>query len=151
MKSVRVLSTFSVLLIAASLLTACTTPRMTVMFTGDDCIYEGPASIPYGKFNVKWIVNDQTHNKTVLLIITLAEGKTIDDLKAYKGGEQPPWVEVLWNYDENAFGSELEDVRLYRHVYDLKTLDSYQSQPLYMVCGNEEGRTNSFGPIEVTK
>jgi hypothetical protein len=146
-----VLSLFSVLLIAVSLLTACTTPSMTVKFTENNCTYDGPTSIPFGKFRANWLVNDQKHNKTVLLIINLAEGKTIDDLKAYNGGEQPQWVKVLWNYDENAFGSELEKVRRYHHDYDLKALDSYQGQPLYMVCGNEEGPTNPLGPIEVTK
>ena len=81
MKPVRILSIASVLLIATSLLAACTTPSMTVKFTENSCTYEGPSSIPYGKFTVNWLVNDQKHNKTGLVIFTLAEGKTIDDLK----------------------------------------------------------------------
>ena len=143
---------FTFLLLAVILLTACTTPSMTVKFTENGCTYDGPTSIPYGKFTVKWSVNDQKHNKTGLVIITLAEGKTIDDLKnSGPGDEAPQWVNILWVNDENAFGSELEKVRSYCHEYDLKTLDSYQGQPLYMVCGNEEHMTNPLGPIEVTK
>lgn len=137
----------SLLVLAFSLLTTCTSRTMTVKFTKSGCTYTGPTSIPYGKFNVNWSVNDQKHNKTVLLIITLAEGKTIDDLKALHSGEAPQWVTVLWKDEENAFGPDLNRVRTYHHVHDLKTLDGYQGQPLYLVCGNEEGGTNPLGVL----
>jgi hypothetical protein len=145
------LITLLLLALAFSFLTACTSRTMTVKFSEDGCTYAGPTSIPNGKFNVNWSVNDRKHNKTVLLIITLAEGKTIDDLKADHSGEAPPWVTVLWNDEEDAFGSVLDKVRGYQFVHDLKTLDGYQGEPLYLVCGNEEVPTNPLGPIEVTK
>lgn len=151
-KTVTILAIISFLLSAILLLAACGSPSMTVTFTENGCSYNGPPTIPYGKFTVNWSVNDQKHNKTVLLIVTLAEGKTIDDLKALHSGEAPQWVNILWNDEENAFGSELEKVRSYHHEHDLTTLDNYQGQPLYLVCGNEEGTTNTpQGPIEVKK
>jgi hypothetical protein len=152
MKPVRILAIISSLLSTVLLLVACGSPKMTVKFTEDGCTYNGPSSIPYGKFTVNWSVNDKKHNKTVLLIITLAEDKTIDDLKAMHSGEAPQWVNILWNDEENDFGTDLERVRSYQHEHDLKTIASYQGQPLYLVCGNEEGTTNTpQGPIEVNK
>jgi hypothetical protein len=151
MKTTRILAIISVLLFGVLLLAACSSPGMTVKFTENGCTYDGPSSITSGKFTVNWSVNDQKHNKTVLLIINLAEGKTIDDLKSSHSAEAPQWVTILWNDEENAFGSELEKVRNYTHEHDLTTLDNYQGQPLYLVCGNEEGVTNPLGPIQVTK
>jgi hypothetical protein len=151
MKYIRALASLSVLLVALSPLAACGSQKMTVKFTVNGCTFSGPSSIPYGKFTVNWNVFDQKHNKTVLLIITLADGKTIDDLKAGNNRETLPWVTILWNTDENAFGPDLNKVRSYQHEYDLKTIAGYQGQPLYFVCGNEEGPTNPLGPIEVTK
>jgi hypothetical protein len=147
----RLIMLAALLLMAGSLLAACMTARMTVKFTENGCTYDGPASIPFGKFKVYWTVNDQKHNKTGLVIITLAEGKTIDDLKATHSAEAPQWVNILWIDEENAFGSELEKVRSYSHEHDLQIQVNYHGEPLYMVCGNEQGMTGSLGPIEVTK
>lgn len=85
------------------------------------------------------------------MIITLAEGKTIDNLKADHSAEAPPWVNILWIDEENAFGSELEIVRSYSHEHDLQTQVNYHGEPLYMVCGNEQGMIAPLGPIDVTK
>jgi hypothetical protein len=142
---------FFVTVVAVALLPACTTPSMTITFTDKACTYSGTASIPLGKFTVNWVVNDQIHNKTGLLIMTLAEGKTLADLQTTRTAEAPPWVTILWTDDENAFGSDLEKIRNYSHVHDLRTLANYHGEPLYMVCGNEIGMTNPLGPIEVTK
>jgi len=155
MKKIKILSTpimlAALLLMAVLLLAACTSPRMTVKFTENGCTYDGPASIPFGKFKVNWIVNDQKHNKTGLVIITLAEGKTIEDLKADRSAEAPQWVNILWIDEENAFGSELEKVRRYSHEHDLLTQVNYHGEPLYMICGNEQGMIAPLGPIDVTK
>jgi hypothetical protein len=151
MKLTRILVIISGMLMAVLLMAACTSKSMTVKFTENGCTYDGPSSISYGKFTVNWSVNDQKHNKTVLLIVTLADGKTIDDLKALHSAEAPQWVTVLWNDEKDAFGSELEKVRQYQFEHALNTLDSYQIQPLYLICGNEEGGTNPLGPIQVTK
>lgn len=126
-------------------------PILTVKFTEKDCRYDGPKSIPYGKFTVRWIADDSQHNKTVLAIVTLARGKTLDDLQACPCTEKPDWINALWLHDENAFGAELEKTRTYTHEYDLRDQAIYHGEPLYMFCGNEEGKTVSLGPIEVTK
>lgn len=142
----------SILVIAliAIVLASCRpASKMTVKFTETGCTYDGPASIPFGKFTVQWIVSDRIHNKTGLVILTLAEGKTIDDLRAYGGAEAPPWAQVLWTDDENAF--VLDRVRSYNHEHDLRSQANYQGGPLYMVCGNEKGMTAALGPIQVIK
>ena len=150
MKKIKILLPL-IALAFGTLLAACTSPRLTVKFTENGCTYDGPASIPFGKFKVNWIVNDQKHNKTGLVIITLAQGKTIADLKADHGVVPPKWVNILWIDQENAFGSELEKVRHYSHEHDLQTQVNYHGEPLYMVCGNEQDMTDPLGPIEVTK
>lgn len=124
---------------------------MTIRFSEDSCTYNSPISIPYDKFRVNWIVNDQKHSKTSLSIVTLAESKTMGDLGPLLKGEMPSWVEILWVNDTSVFGSELEKVRRYNFEYDLKTLDSYQGQPLYMICANEESATKALGPIGVKR
>jgi hypothetical protein len=128
-------------------------PTLTVKFTEKDCTYEGPQSIPYGKFTVNWIVDDPKHNKTALVFLTLARGKTIDDLRACACTEvdATDWLQGLWLAQENAFGAELKKTRTYTYEYDLRDQASYHGEPLYMFCGNEEGKTSSLGPIEVTK
>jgi len=155
MKKINILFPLTMLVVilfmAVSLLAACTSSRMIVKFTENGCTYDGPASIPFGKFKVNWIVNDQKHNKTGLVIITLAEGKTIADLKADHGVVPPQWVNILWIDQENAFGSELENVRSYSYEHDLQTQVNYHGEPLYMVCGNEQGMTDPLGPIEILK
>ncbi len=151
MKTLKALAMLIILLAAGSLLTACSSQKMTVKFSESGCTYSGPASIPYGKFTVNWSVNDPKHNKTVLLTVTLANGKTIDDMKASHSGETPAWVTILWNDEQDAFGPDLNRVRSYQYEHDLNTAEGYQGQALYFVCGNEEGPTNPVGPIEVTK
>ena len=150
MKKIKILLPL-IALAFGTLLAACTSPRLTVKFTENGCTYDGPASIPFGKFKVNWIVNDQKHNKTRLVIITLAEGKTSADLKADHGVVPPQWVNILWIDQENVFGSELEKVRHYSHEHDLQTQVNYHGEPLYMVCGNEQDMTDPLGPIEVTE
>ena len=136
-------------MIAMGLASCQPAPKMTIKFTESGCTYEGPSSIPFGKFTMNWIVSDQKHNKTGLVILTLAEGKTIDDLRAYRGGEAPPWAHTLWTDDENAFA--LDTVRNYSHEHDLRSQANYQGGPLYMVCGNEKGMTAALGPIQVIR
>lgn len=131
--------------------TASAGPILIVKFTEKDCSYDGPQSIPYGKFTVNWIVDDSKHNKTVLAIVTLAPGKALADLQACVCTEKPDWINALWLDDENAFGPELEKARSYIHEYDLPGQAAYHGEPLYMFCGNEEGKTVSLGPIAVTK
>jgi|GEM_PF-2586028 len=127
------------------------TVTLTVKFTEKDCTYDGPRSIPYGKFTVKWIVDDAKHNKTALVLLTLASGKTLADLQACPCSEKSDWINGLWLDEENAFGAELKTARSYVHEYDLTGQANYHGEPLYMFCGNEEGKTSSLGPIEVTK
>ena len=124
-------------------------PKMTVKFTETSCAYDGPSAIPFGKFTVDWVVSDRKHNKTGLVILTLADGKTIDDLRAYRGSEAPAWAHVLWTDEENAF--VLDAARSYSHEHDLRSQANYQGDPLYMVCGNEQGMTAALGPIQVGK
>jgi hypothetical protein len=140
-----------VLLMAVSLLAACTPVSMTVKFTENGCTYDGPESITYGKFTVNWIVEDRKHSKAALAIVTLASGKTIGDLQACPCTEKPDWINALWLNDENAFGPELEKARSYVHEYDLRSNASYHGGSLYMFCGNEEGKTVALGPVEVRK
>jgi hypothetical protein len=136
-------------MIAMGLASCQPTPKMTVKFTEMDCTYDGPSSIPFGKFIVNWIVNDQKHNKTGLIILTLADGKTIDDLRAVLGSEAISWAHRLWTDEENAF--VLDNVRSYSHEHDLRAQADYQGGPLYMVCGNEERATGVLGPIQVIR
>lgn len=144
--------TISFLLFVISVLTDCNrTPTMTIKFTENSCTYNRPGSVPYGKFSLNWVVNDQKHNKTGLVILTLDADKTTDDLRAYHGAEAPSWAHVLRTDEENAFGPDLEKVRNYSHKHDFHTQASYHGEPLYLVCGNEEHMTNPLGPIEVTK
>ena len=81
------------------------------------------------------MVSDQKHNKTGLVILTLAKGKGVNELRAYRGSEVPSWGHILWTDEENAF--VLDIVRSHVYEHDLRTQTDYQGGPLYVVCSNE--------------
>jgi hypothetical protein len=70
---------------------ACTPPNPTLTFhdAGDQCTYSGPNPIPYGEFTVDLVAEQLPEGKNVgYAIITLKEGKTIDDLNAYQSPDR---------------------------------------------------------------
>jgi hypothetical protein len=77
---------------------ACTPPNPTLTFhdAGDQCTYSGPNPIPYGEFTVDLVAEQLPEGKNVgYAIITLKEGKTIDDLNAYQSPDPPSWVKHI--------------------------------------------------------
>lgn len=153
MKPVIILSSLLAWL-AAAWMAACgpaAPSGMTVKYTETACTYEGPSSIPYGKFSVTMQVDDRVHNKAALGIFTLKPGKTLADVQASPFSTEPDWINGFWVDEANAFGAELQQTRRYVHEHDLATQANYNGEPLYMICGNEKGKQGAIGPIAVTK
>ena len=89
------------LVLVLPLLVACgsskpnsvTTP--TISIDGDKCTYTGPQSIPTGKVTIDWVVNNKDHDKYGLVIVTLNEGKTFEDIDKWPSSDPPPWITIV--------------------------------------------------------
>jgi hypothetical protein len=116
---------------------AVTETMATVTFVGGKCNYDGPKQIPFGVLAIKWV----TDSSGALLVVTLDQGKTIQDLNAWASTEQPPWATV-----GNVFGTPSGGS-------DTVKTPVVSKGPIYLVCfgGSRESPTwgGAVGPIEV--
>jgi len=71
------------------------TTNMTVTYDGNECTYDGPQSVPAGKISVDWVVKNKDHDKFGLVIATLNEGKTFEDLDQWPSTDPPPWLTIV--------------------------------------------------------
>ena len=109
---------------------------------GEKCSMKGVSSHGKGLINYDLIVNDQSHQTYALVILTLDEGKTLDDLKAYTSTTAAPsWTNPV-QYDYETPGS-------YSH-HKINVSEG----PLYFVCfyGDKQIPViiGHFGPLEIT-
>jgi hypothetical protein len=91
-------------------------------------------------------MDEQTPTESGYALITLKEGKTIEDLKAWPSADQPPWVNLIHGVHEYTNG-----IHTYTYDYGNVTTD----QILYLACFRAEPDTGviakigAFGPIYV--
>lgn len=114
---------------------------ITVTFEGDQCVYHGPERVPAGQISLTLDVRDQSaHEKYWVIAYTLDEGKTIEDLRAWKSvGHSPLWVGFHGMLDEQPAGTMQET-----------TIIVFEG-PLFLACITEPPGyiTDVLGPIEI--
>jgi hypothetical protein len=127
------------------------TPRFALTINEKECTYEGPTTMQEGDFTIDLIINEQNLTETGYSLFTLEAGKTIEDVRAWKSVDQPPWVITIANVHEMAGGT---------HTYSYNTAKftqnaRYTGGPYYLVCFRTDPDTRItaalgvFGPIEV--
>jgi hypothetical protein len=124
---------------AAPMRAAVSDIGITVTFQGEKCHYDGPERVPAGRFRLTLDVRDQAaYDGYAVVVVTLDEGKTREDLLAWPSANPPPWTHghgaVLVPRGELGW----QEVWLY-------------TAPLFLVCftGDPARKTDLLGPIEV--
>lgn len=118
-------------------------PAMTVVFDGDVCSYEGPTAIPAGTVDVNCRITGQPRDGYALVVATLDEGKTFEDLDAWPSIDQPPWLTLL-AFQETQEGAP-DDLPPF-------SFSAGETQgPIFVVCFSREpgAKVGTLGPIEV--
>jgi hypothetical protein len=126
-----------------------TPPILTLTINEMECSFDGPLTIPYGEFMIKLVIIEQRPMDSGYALARLVDGKTVEDLKAWSSGQQPPWFILIDGVHENAGGN-------HTYSYDLRQIPTYTGDPLVLMCtritdmGNM-AKLGVFGPIEVRK
>ena len=147
--------TIRIVLILTVLLAACGAPKpsptptptptpaptpadATITFSGDTCTYAGPASISAGKMVIDWVVEEPDHDKYALVILTLQEGKTFEEIDQWPSADPPPWVNIV------GFGEAAPNSRS-------RVTAQFTSGPLYFVCfySPPDTKFETLGPVAV--
>ena len=141
---------FCVLLIL-TILIGCTAKNPTLSLTfndaGDVCTYKGPDKFQYGTFTLNLVQGKNPAGTIGYAIVTLDEGKTVDDLKAWNSTDTPPFATVLTYGGPYSQDSNFD--------FDLSKMAAYvQGKPLYLACfsqakGGEIKAVGNFGPIDI--
>src|SRR5262245_3710249 len=115
----------------------------TVTINGDQCNYEGPMQIPARVTFTLKIENPKPTTGLGFGIVTLAEGKTLEDLKTLTTVEDlPEWISGIGRFGSTEAGTWTED-------FHLDSNDLYHGEPIYLVCVNRPVVFGVLGPIEV--
>ena len=129
--------------------TAALPPAFTVTIMGTKCTLDGPMTVPFGKFTIKLVIEKQKISEMGYGLVTIDEGKTLEDLKAATAA-QPAWVHRL------AGEHRLEGTS--SRAFDLAKMPAfYKGEPFYVVCFYTDPELSlrqnigAFGPIEVEK
>jgi lysophospholipase L1-like esterase len=113
---------------------------ITVTFDGDECIYKGPDQVSAGRISVILDVEDQKdHEEYGLAVLTLDEGKTLEDLDAWSSTDRPLWSQLHGLLEEIPQGSRAET-----------TVTAFEG-PLFLVCfaAYPVTKSGTLGPIEI--
>jgi hypothetical protein len=124
------------------------TPPSTLTMTIKDsqCTLNGPTTVPHVVLTINLVMDEQKPTESGYALITLKEGKTIEDLKAWPSADQPPWVNLIHGVHEFTNGM---------HTYTYNYANIATDQILYLVCFRTNPDTGiiqaigRFGPIEV--
>ena len=116
---------------------------LTITFKGNKCTYNGVKSVAAGEVSFTMVDKNQDLD-VAMIVLTLDEGKTIDDLNALppNTGEDPKWSHRVGEADRHVRPGER---------YTFKA--TIETGPIYLVCfsGSPELITGVLGPFEVTK
>jgi hypothetical protein len=128
--------------------TATPLPILTMTIKENDCTLDGPTTIPHVALTINLVMDEQKPTESGYALITLKEGKTIEDLKAWPSADQPPWVNLIHGVHEYTNGT---------HTYTYNYANVATDQILYLVCFRTNPDTGiiqaigRFGPIDITK
>lgn len=112
---------------------------MTLTFSGGQCTYGGPQSVPAGKLTVDLVVEDKDHDKFGLAMVTLNEGKTFEDLNQWPSADPPPWLTIINVWEILPGSTKQVSVQV-------------TNGPLYFVCfyAPPDTKYGTLGPVAVT-
>lgn len=121
-------------------------PEVTITFSGDTCAYSGSKSLP-DKFNINIVVEGQGKTMYGYVLVTLDEGKTIEDLQAWPSSDPPEWLKDNLRETGPVFGPGNT-----KQILDWSSYESVVT-PIYFVCfaDNPVRKIGALGPIEITK
>ena len=126
--------------------TAVPPSTLTMTIRDESCTLQGPSVIPHVVLTINLVMDEQKPTESGYALITLKEGKTIEDLKAWPSAAQPPWVNLIHGVHEYTNGI---------HAYTYNYGNVATAQTLYLVCFRTNPDTGvieaigRFGPIEV--
>lgn len=138
----RIIGFIMMLVVAASCNQPAAIPTLT--FSQEGCIYSGPNSLP-ARFELTWTIEESDHSAYIYALVTLEEGKTVQDLAGMPGEDPPPaWVRKL-NYS-----LEVEP-GTYTQTIDLGVNAAYDGRPVYLVCffADQDNAVGAAGPIDI--
>jgi hypothetical protein len=115
---------------------------LTVTFKNDLCSYNGAMAIKAGEVSVTMVVKHQELDAG-MVVLTLDEGKTIDDLNAAPDNYGQP----LWSHRVGEAERHVHPGERYTFKFTIET------GPIYLVCfsGPPDTAIGVLGPIEVVK
>lgn len=149
MKTKQFLMIGSSLIAILLLLNACgqspsVPPEVTLTFSGNTCAYSGSKSLPE-KFNINIVVEGQGNTKYGYVLVTLDDGKTIEDLQAWPSSDPPEWLKDTLRETGPAFGPGNT-----KQILDWSSYESVVT-PIYFVCFGDDQKIGALGPIVITK
>jgi hypothetical protein len=116
---------------------------LIVIFKNNQCSYNGAMAVTAGEISFTMANKNQDLN-AAMIVLTLDEGKNIEDLKALppNQGEDP-----LWSHRVGAAERHVRPGERYTFKATIET------GPIYLVCvsGSPELITGVLGPLEVVK
>lgn len=131
---------------------AASPAAITMTVEGDDCRYDGPASIPYGAYEVSFIVRNSASKELGWFVFTVEPGRTAQDARAAleamwadAGGPEPDWVTLLTIHPFETTG----EAKVARE--NLRHMGAYTGGPIYFLCARPDRILDLFGPIEVVQ
>ena len=116
---------------------------LTLTFTPQGCKYDSPNALN-SAITIDWIINDDTSQEYVYVLLTLAERKTKSDMQAWlaESTEHPPWANIL-TYNITGAGNQKISKK-----HDLTTNASYDGSPVYIICSIGE-KVFVEGPVKI--
>ena len=113
-------------------------PLLTITFRNGTCEYEGPASIESFKARLKIVDQEEDSmvaGGTTVSIITLEEGKSLEDLKSWPEHYNPQWATIFATkgLDENELVGEFD-------VY-------LPEETIYISCFDDDVKVGVQGPV----
>lgn len=131
---------------------AASPAAITMTVEGDTCRYDGPASIPYGAYEVSFIVGDSASKEFGWFVLALGPGRTAQDARAAieafwadADGAPPDWMTLLTIHPFETTG----EAKVARE--DLRQMGAYTGGPIYFLCARPDRVLDLFGPIEVVQ
>jgi len=115
-----------------------TPDKITITFTDTGCSLSGPQEVPAGIIEMDWITTSDVHDIYGIAILTLDDGRTIEDLNKWKSLDEPPWADVVSFRD--AKGKTTTELFI--------NLDK-EKESFYFVCFDPDQIIGALGPVGI--
>lgn len=113
-------------------------PLLTITYHNGTCEYDGPESVDNFKAKLKIINDDEnlsSSNDLTVSVVYLEEGKTIEDLRAWKEHSHPQWASII--------GTKSLEEDVTEGEYDIYLPE----ETFYFICFFEGAQLGVQGPV----